>query len=236
MRSCPSACAMRSPIPSLPVAGTDSPPVASTTRSHSMIPPDVSTTNPRAARDTLVTVVPNCRSTPLAPANVTSASRTSRARLDRGNSLPDSSSSTSGMPRSSSKKARCSCSGHDRSMARSRCGGESVTKRSGVATDGNTLHRPPPLMRILRPPSLVRSISVTLRAGGRRRTRPRRGPRHPRPPQPPSASTSGPLSPPKREPASLSRSFTNRVIACPEPSKSKQVPFMLGRCCRARAL
>ncbi len=74
--SCPSACAMRSPMPSLPVAGTESPPVASTTRSHAMVPPDVSTANPRAARDTLVTVVPNCSPHPWRP-------RTSPARRAR---------------------------------------------------------------------------------------------------------------------------------------------------------
>jgi hypothetical protein len=40
-----------------------------------------------------------------------------------------------------------------------RCGGESVTKRSGASTEGSTLQRPPPLIRILRPPSRVLSSS-----------------------------------------------------------------------------
>ena len=35
----------------------------------------------------------------------------------------------------------------------------SVTKRFGASTDGSTLHRPPPLMRILRPPPGVRSMT-----------------------------------------------------------------------------
>jgi len=37
--------------------------------------------------------------------------------------------------------------------------GESVTNRSGASTEGRTLQRPPPLIRIFRPPSAVRSSS-----------------------------------------------------------------------------
>ena len=46
-------------------------------------------------------------------------------------------------------------------MRRMRWAGESVTKRSGAIADGRMLQRPPPLMRIFRPPSAVRSISTT---------------------------------------------------------------------------
>ena len=46
----------------------------------------------------------------------TSPSRTSRARLDDGNSLPVSGSRTSGIPSSTSKNSRCSSMGHVRRM------------------------------------------------------------------------------------------------------------------------
>jgi len=39
-------------------------------------------------------------------------------------------------------------------------GDESVMKRYSSSRAGNTLQRPPPLMRIFRPPSRVRSMSV----------------------------------------------------------------------------
>ena len=85
-------------------AGTDKPPVAS---DHA-IGRDVTLTRvdrPRRAgaargRSTLVS---NWTRTPRARASASSPSRTSRARFDRGKSLPDSSSSASGMPTSCSK-------------------------------------------------------------------------------------------------------------------------------------
>ena len=40
-------------------------------------------------------------------------------------------------------------------------GEASVTKRSGAGMEGRMLHRPPPLMRIFRPPSAVPSIRTT---------------------------------------------------------------------------
>ena len=46
-----------------------------------------------------------------------------------------------------------------------RCGGESVTKRDSSSRAGRMLQRPPPLIRILRPPSAVRSRSSRLGAG-----------------------------------------------------------------------
>ena len=62
------------------------------------------------------------------------------------------------------------------SMPRMRCAGESVTKRSGARTDGRMLQRPPPLMRIFRPPSGVRSMSRTSAPRDAAKSR-RRGPR-----------------------------------------------------------
>ena len=46
-------------------------------------------------------------------------------------------------------------------------GDESVTKRVRSADDGRMLQRPPPLMRIFRPPSCVRSRSITSVPGER---------------------------------------------------------------------
>ncbi len=110
-------------------------------------------------------------SRPLRRACASSVSRTSRARCDFGKSLPDSASSTSGNRSSCSKNAICSWSGHERTMRRSRCGDESVTKRDSSSRAGRMLQRPPPLIRILRPPSFVRSSEQRLRALGRRENR-----------------------------------------------------------------
>ena len=79
---------MSRPVPSLPVAGTDSPPVATITRSTLKIALDVVSAN-RAVRCAVrsVTVVSNRISTPFDRANATSASRTSFDLFDRGNSF-----------------------------------------------------------------------------------------------------------------------------------------------------
>jgi hypothetical protein len=113
------------------------------------------------ARAMPVTVVCQRNATPASVARRTSASRTSRARFDAGKSLPDSASSASGTPASSSKKTFCSRRGKLPSRRLTSCAGDALTKRSGAATDGSTLQRPPPLMRILRPPSAVFSKTVT---------------------------------------------------------------------------
>ena len=97
------------------------------------------------------------RATPFRTASASNPSRTSRARCEAGNVLSDSGSSTSGMPTSFSKNARCSASGHERTMRRNVFTDESVTNRVSSSCIGSTLQRPPPLTRILRPPSLVRS-------------------------------------------------------------------------------
>src|ERR1019366_8373970 len=75
-------------------------------------------------------------------------------------SLTDSASSTSAMPASRSKNAICSASGHERTILRSVFAEESVTNRDSSSRAGRMLHRPPPLMRILRPPSFVRSSRI----------------------------------------------------------------------------
>src|SRR3954454_2367116 len=92
-----------------------------------------------------------------------SLSRTSRELLETGNSFPVSASRASGMPTSSSKKRRCSGSGQELRILRSVLGEEPVTKRAGSAAEGRRLYRPPPLTRIFRPPSRVRSRSRTRR-------------------------------------------------------------------------
>ena len=65
------------------------------------------------------------------------------------------------MPRSRSKNRCCAASGQAPSRPRTSAAVDSLTNRPGAAIDGSTLQRPPPLMRILRPPSAVRSTSVT---------------------------------------------------------------------------
>ena len=99
------------------------------------------------------------RVTPLRTASASRPSRTSRARFEAGKNFPDSFSSASGIPKSDSKKAICSARGQERIIWRRMCGADSVTKRDSSTAVGRTLHRPPPLIKILRPPSLVRSRS-----------------------------------------------------------------------------
>ncbi len=106
-----------------------------------------------------VTVVRARKRTPRRPASDSRPSRTSRARFEAGKSLALSVSSTSGIASSRSKKATCSASGQERSMLRRVACEESVTKRRSSTRAGRMLQRPPPLIRILRPPSAVRSIS-----------------------------------------------------------------------------
>lgn len=153
--------------PSLPVVGTDKPPVARSTAAASMSPFEVRTRQRACSGDPARLSNPSSRvskriSTPASRAHVTRVSRTSRARSDTGKYLPVSLSSFRGIPRSCSKNARCWVSGHDRSNRRTRTG-DSETNRSGSRARGRILQRPPPLMRIFRPPSAVRSTSTTRR-------------------------------------------------------------------------
>ena len=57
-----------------------------------------------------------------------------------------------------------------RAAPRTSVRGASLTNRAGAACDGSTLQRPPPLMRILRPPSAVRSTRVTCAPASRAAT------------------------------------------------------------------
>src|SRR5688500_14462177 len=158
--TCSSCAAISGPRPSLPVCGTDNPPVASTTASASIGAASwrSTTQRPCAGRTSVMNVLV-MTVTPARRAYASSASRTSRARCDAGKSFADPASSTSGRRRWLSKNAICSYSGHDRTIRRRRCRGESVTKRDSSSRAGRILQRPPPLIRILRPPSFVRSRS-----------------------------------------------------------------------------
>ncbi len=165
-RVCPSASSMRNPAPSLPVLGTESPPVATITASASSVSAaSVSTSStPMRQRPAcgarLLTRQPKRAATPCRRASASKPSRTSRALCEAGKSLADSTSSSSTRPTSLSKNRICSASGQLRTILRSVLGEESVTKRDSSTRDGSTLQRPPPLMRILRPPSRVRSSST----------------------------------------------------------------------------
>ena len=152
---------MASPRPSLPVFGTERPPVATITASAVNVRPSSHETRHRAQSGTKsLTLMSVTSSTPSRRAHSRSPSRTSRALCDAGKSFSDSASSSSGVPTSSSKKRICSSSGHDRMMRRRIFGDESVMKRDSSTREGSTLQRPPPLIRIFRPPSFVRSSSV----------------------------------------------------------------------------
>ena len=154
---------MRSPMPSLPVAGTDSPPVASTTAiALESLPRCLDRKSARRARHVGDRGRRTAASTPF-------VARERHQRVAHVAGAIGSRETACRIP----LRAPAECRGRLRrrravraaatsaASPRSRCVGESVTKRSGAATDGSTLQRPPPLMRILRPPSLVRSISVT---------------------------------------------------------------------------
>ena len=173
-------------MPSLPVFGTESPPVAMITASASIgAAPLLAIVQPRSSapkplsspchsrsaicvlrpaprEPTSVTIVFINSSTPERFASASRPSRTSRARSETGNSFALSDSSLSGMPTSLLKNAFCSPSGHERRILRRVFGEELVTNRASSSREGRMLHRPPPLIRILRPPSAVRSTSVVL--------------------------------------------------------------------------
>ena len=156
---------MRSPAPSLPVAGTDRPPVASITRLATMCSPDVRRTSQRSpSRASPLTRSPSRTIAPRRLTAASSASRTSFAWFEAGKSLPLSSSSRSGIPRSSSKKRRTLANGQARRIFARVWGEPSVMKSPGSACDGKTLHRPPPLIRIFLPGRSPPSSKSTGRA------------------------------------------------------------------------
>ena len=154
------------PAPSLPVAGTDRPPVASTTASAAIAPrarPDRASRR-RAARARSASRRSGSARPPAAPRAPGRRARRARGPT-RETACPCSLRGRAACRPGARRTARCAASGHERSIAGARWAGESVTKRSGSSAEGRTLQRPPPLMRILRPPSRVRS---------RRRTSPPR--------------------------------------------------------------
>ena len=170
----PSARRISSPRPSLPVPGSESPPVATITasaasggrrRARASIAP--ARARPARARSRGVRRSAS-RRLPRA-ASASSASRTSRARFEAGKTSPISALERerhAGLALEEARAARAS--GQESSILRSVLGEESVTKRSGASAAGSMLQRPPPLTRILRPPSRVRS-SRTTSPGGRAR-------------------------------------------------------------------
>ena len=158
----PSSRAMRSPTPSLPVAGTESPPVARMTRAARIVSPDESCTAQQSSeRRRSVTRVAVHTRPPRWTYAVISASSTVRARSLAGKSLPVSASSLSGTPSSTSKKRRTSASGQAASTFRRRLGELSLTKSVCDAWLGSTLQRPPPLIRIFWPGRSLPSSSST---------------------------------------------------------------------------
>src|SRR5262245_18792565 len=160
----PRSEAISSPRPSLPVAGTESPPVARITAGAASASPDRRITLQRVGSlsgRTAATGHSKRRRTPRRAASESSASRTSRARFEAGKSLPVSGSRTRRTPSSSSKKRRCSGSGQQARIFLKLWGEEALTKRVGSAREGRMLQRPPPLIRIFFPPSRVLSSSST---------------------------------------------------------------------------
>jgi hypothetical protein len=136
---------MPSPVPSLPVFGTDRPPVATITASAtSASSPAIPTDQRSPSRDSDVTIVSKRSCTPLRRASDSSPSRTSRALCDAGKSFADSTSSSSRMPTSCSKNATCAASGQLRTILRNVFGEESVTKRDSSTREPGQHVAPPP--------------------------------------------------------------------------------------------
>src|SRR5436305_9878411 len=163
---CPSRRTISKPVPSLPVPGRERPPVATITAAAAIVSPPARRTVqgwPSRGGERASARASKRISAPRRRARAISLSRTSRELFETGNSLPVSGSRASGMPTSSSKNRRCSGSGQELRILRSVLGEEPVTKRAGSTAEGRTLHRPPPLTRIFRPPSRVRSRSRTRR-------------------------------------------------------------------------
>ena len=154
---------MFNPVPSLPVFGTERPPVARIT--HAAVSDGAFSNSichcPLSGRSP-TTDASNQMFAPASRIRATKMSLTSLALLLAGKSFPVSGSSSRRIPSSCSKKARCSWSGQDRKILRKVLGDESVTYSRGWAVPGRMLQRPPPLMRIFLPPSEVRSMRMTL--------------------------------------------------------------------------
>ena len=155
----------RSLAPSLPVFGTDIPPLASTTRRARSGPSSVVTRNPPSAGAIWV-ARRGCRSRmPALAAAPSSASSTVAARFESGNSLPCGSSCS--VTPSSSKNRTVSSTGSARST-RAMTRDVPPLKSRAVTMRFVTLQRPPPLMRILAPSRRAPSMTMTSAAGAQR--------------------------------------------------------------------
>ena len=149
-------------MPSLPVFGTESPPVATITASASSggapsrLDPPAAVARARA-RDQRIQQEPRApprreREQPVA--------HVARAVRRRERASPTPAPRRAAAPARSRRTRSARRSGHERSILRSGLGDESVTKRDSSTRVGRMLQRPPPLMRIFRPPSRVRSRST----------------------------------------------------------------------------
>ena len=136
-------------MPSLPVLGSDRPPVARTTTAERIVRPSASpTVNAFPATVTDATRAEDRTAILSRAASRSRASSTVRARLVSGKSLP-SSSSCSATP-SSSKKSAARGAGNARSTCRTNRG-DPPQKSCSVTVRLVTLHREPPLTRIFAP-------------------------------------------------------------------------------------
>jgi hypothetical protein len=162
----PRRCAIARPAPSLPVFGSDCPPVARTTTPASRTPCDVCRRKPPSLFVSSARRVAAFSTAPHDWTSRRSASSTSRERLLSGNSLPWS-SSWRGTP-SDANQATVSATGSPRRTRRTMV--DLPPQKSRSVTDTFvTLHRDPPLTRILAPGRAAPSRSVTEREGSRRR-------------------------------------------------------------------
>ena len=146
--------------PWLPVLGTDSPPVATITASgasHRSVVVELE----RSRRHRVKPVTrfrPGARRLSRV-ANASSPSRTSRALFERGKSfwIPLRAPAATGVVLEEAICSPAATSAASCAARRRRVGDE---RDRAPACMGSTLQRPPPLMRIFRPPSRVRSSEV----------------------------------------------------------------------------
>ena len=159
---CPRRRAMSKPAPSLPLFGSERPPVARTMRVAGRSPVLVVMRKPSGVCATSETRAPVRIVTPVRDASSTSAFRTSRARFESGNSLPPASSCR--RTPISRKNATVWSTGKPRSTRRM-TGRRPPQKSASVTAVLVTLQRAPPLTRIFAPRWLAPSSSTTVRCG-----------------------------------------------------------------------
>jgi hypothetical protein len=158
----PRASARAYPPPSLPVFGSESPPVARTTRRAIHSPAEVRSRNPSAARSTHRTRWPVRRRAPRRSASPTRAARTVRALFESGKSFPPG-SAWSATPRSRKNAAAWVAGNADRT--RPTTWRDPPWKSVASTTLLVTLQRPPPLTRILAPSVWAPSKATTVASG-----------------------------------------------------------------------